>query len=132
MDLAETMDAIATRLKTITGLRVQAWPADAVNPPAAVVTYPATYTFDATYGRGSDRMDPQVVILVGGAFKKTTRDLITEYARGTGPKSVKAVLESAEYDFTIRVANIEFEAVTIGGVELMAARFTLDIYGQGD
>lgn len=132
MDLAEVMDAIATRLKTIAGLRVQAWPADAVNPPAAVITYPATYTFDATYGRGSDRMDPQVVILVGGAFKKTTRDLITVYARGTGPKSVKAVLESAEYDFTIRVTNIEFEAVTIGGVELMAARFTLDIYGQGD
>lgn len=132
MDLAETMDAIATRLKTIDGLRVSAWPADQVNAPAAVVTYPETYTFDAAYGRGMDRQDPQVVVLVGNVFKKTTRDLISAYARGTGAKSIKAVLESGTYDFAIRVADIRFDTYTIAGVEYLAAAFTLDIAGQGD
>jgi hypothetical protein len=68
---------------------------------------------------------------VGNVYHKSTRDKISEYAAGSGPKSIKAVLESGSYSFALRVTQVEFESVTIGGVDYLAARFTLDIAGQG-
>jgi hypothetical protein len=132
MDLGSVMDEVAVRLRTIQGLRVQAFPADSVTAPAAIITYPGDIVFDASYGRGMDTMDPQVVVLVGNVYKKSTRDLISAYAKGSGPKSIKATLEAVELSVTLRVTGVTFEVVTIGAVEYLAARFTIEIAGQGD
>ena len=93
MDLATIMDEVKARLDTIDGLHCYGHPADNVHPPAAVVTYPEEYLFDASYGRGSDRLTLPVVVLVGRPEAATSRDLLAEYVAGSGPKSIKAVLE---------------------------------------
>jgi hypothetical protein len=127
------MDEVAVRLDTIAGLRVWAWPPGSVTPPAAVVSYPETYTFDETYGRGMDRITLPVVVVVGVPTERQTRDLLGQYCDGSGAASLKAVLESGTYTAfdTIRVVDIDFDTVTIGGVEHVAALFTLDIAGSG-
>lgn len=127
------MDEVAARLKTIDGLRVFAYPPGKVSPPAAIVSYPDDYTYDATYGRGMDRMTLPVVLVEGRPTDRTTRDRVGAYVNGSGTKSIKAVLESGEYTTfdVVRVANVEFDAFTIGAVEYMSAAFTLDIAGQG-
>lgn len=135
MQLADVMDAVADRLKTITGppLRTFAYPPGKLTPPGAVVTYPDNYTFDATYGRGMDRLSLPVVIVVGKVSDRSARDQLAEYCAGAGPRSIKAVLESGIYTAfdTIRVEDIDFDVATIGGTDYISAVFTLDIAGPG-
>lgn len=133
MNLADIMDAIATQLDTITGLRVTAYPPDQVQPPAGIVTYPDSYTFDGTYGRGMDRITIPVVVVVGRVYDRATRDLIASYCDGSGTSSVKAVIEAGTYTAfdTVRVESVEFDVVTIAGTDYMAATFNLDIAGSG-
>ena len=133
MNLADVMDEVGDQLDTIEGLRVFRYPPDLVVAPAAVVTYPAEYLYDATYGRGSDTMDLRVIVLVGKVSDRKSRDLIAAYVNGSGPASVKAVLEAGEYTAfdTVRVEGVEFDVIKVAAVEHLAASFTLDITGTG-
>lgn len=133
MNLADVMEEVAGRLGTINGLRVFAYPPDDVHPPAAIVSYPDTYTFDETYQRGMDRMAVPVVLVVGKPTDRSSRDRLAQYCDGSGPASVKAALEAADYVacHSVRVTGIEFDVVSIAGTDYMAARFDLDVAGQG-
>lgn len=134
MDLGSVMDELATRLDTIAGLRVYNHPPDAVSVPAAIVTYPGTLQFDKTYQRGMDQLDPSVVALVGKVTTKSARDTMAAYCRGSGTSSFKEVLEAGTYTScdTVRVVSVDFDMVTMSGIEYLAATFALDITGQGD
>ena len=133
MNLGEVMQAVADRIDTIAGLRVYAYPPDTVNAPAAVVTYPDTYTYDATYGRGMDRLELPVVVLIGKVSDRASRDNLSRYVDGSGAASIKQVLESGTYTAfdSCRVTGAEFDVIAIGAVEYLAATLTLDIAGQG-
>ena len=141
MNLVDVMDDLAARLNTIEGLRVYAFPPDNVQPPAAVVNYPEAITYDGTFGRGMDRMTLPVMVMVGRASDRASRDQIAPYVEGSGVKSIKAVLEyePAEVDpiepytafDTVRVQGAEFDMVSVGDVPFLAATFSLDIAGQG-
>ncbi|WP_020385885.1 hypothetical protein [Kribbella catacumbae] len=134
MDLGAVMQAVADRIDTIADLRVYAYPPGTVAPPAAVVTYPGTLTYDATYGRGMDRIpDLTVVLLVGKVSDRASRDLITKWVKGSGATSIKTVVESGTYTAfdTVRVTEVTFDIIAVGAVEHLAATFTLDIAGQG-
>jgi len=133
MNLAAVMDAISARLDTIAGLRCFPYPPAKLTPPAAVVSYPDTYTFDETYGRGMDRISLPVVVVVGKVSDRAARDQLGAYCNGSGASSVKQVLESGTYTafHAVRVASIEFDVVSIAGVDYIAALFTLDIAGSG-
>lgn len=93
MNLADVMDELAARIETISGLQVFSFPPDHVSPPTAVVTYPETYTYDETYGRGSDRLTVPVLVMVGKASDRASKDQLAAYADGSGLKSIKAVIE---------------------------------------
>lgn len=134
MDLGAAMQEIADQVDTIADLRVYGHPPDSVNAPAAIVTYPGTLTFDASYGRGMDHIpDLTVVVLVGKVSERTARDRIGQYCNGSGSASIKAVIEAGTYtEFdTVRVASVSFDVISIAAVEYLAATFTLDIAGQG-
>lgn len=134
MDLAAVMDEIGDALDTIDGLRVFRYPPDGPpSPPAAIVTYPEDITFDATYGRGADRMTLPVVVLVGRVSDRSARDRLAAYAAGSGARSVKQTVEGATYAALddLRVIEAEFDVYTVGGVDFLAATFRLDIVGSG-
>lgn len=132
MDIADVMDEIAARLDTIEPLRVIAhWPGS-ISPPTAIVALPDT-TFDETYGRGMDRLQLPVVLAVGKVVDRSARDAIAAYVNGSGPKSVKQVVESGTYTAfdTVRVMTAEFDTYIFGAVEHLVAIFQLDIAGDG-
>lgn len=135
MNLADVMDQIAAQLDTIVGLRVVAYPDGAANPPCAIMAMPSQYTFDETYGRGSDQMTVPVVVLVPGEVPRAARNALAAYCQGAGAKSVKAVLEADGAGYTAfdsaRVTGIEFDAYQIGAVTYPAAIFSIDIIGKG-
>jgi len=135
MDLAAVMDDIGDRLDTIDGLRVYRYPADNIAPPAAVVTYPESYSYDETYGRGTDRITLPVVIMVGKVSDRASRDRIAQWTNGSGPNSLKQILEVFPEAYTafdtMRVTGAEFDIVSMGQVDYLTATFSLDISGTG-
>lgn len=133
MDVAAVMDEVATWLRTISGWEVYAWPVGSASPPAAIVSYPTDLAYDATYGRGMDQLKLPVVVLVGQANDLAARDRLAAYCKGTGASSVKALLESAAHIafHTLRVESVESDVYSVGGVDYLAAIFTLDIAGSG-
>lgn len=133
MNISDVMQEIAARLDTISGLTVHSYPAYRVSPPAAIVTFPSEYGYDETYARGADRLVLPVVLLVGSVDDRTTRDRIGKYADGSGPDSVKQVIESGSYTTfdTLRVTDVVFDRVTVGGDEYVSATFNIEILGRG-
>jgi hypothetical protein len=140
MDLAVVMNEVALplaaipRFGTLPRLQVFAYPPASVESvPAAIVTYPLEVGFDATYGRGTDTMTLPVVLMVGNAADRDTRDLLAAYCSGAGTHSVKAAVEAWDYTSIddVRVTGIDFDPVVMGGLELFAATFNLQIVGQG-
>jgi len=137
MNLVAVMDEIAEKLRAAPSLtgRTYAYPQSPIAPPAAIVTYPTEGTFDATYGRGLDTMTGVVVIAVGRPNERTARDRLAGYIAGSGPESVKALLDGDEDDYTscdgIRVAEWETDVYNIGGTDYLVVIFRLDIAGPG-
>lgn len=133
VNLANVMQQLADQLDTITGLRVHAHPPDKITPPAAVVDYPDTYTYDETYARGMDHMEVNVVLLVAKTPARNARAALAKFCDGSGVASVKAVLEAGTYTamHTVRVTKAVFDIVGFAGVEYLAATFTIDVTGQG-
>ena len=73
MNLADVMDDVAARIDTIPGLRVSAFPPDQVQVPAAVVTYPEAYTFDAVSSMGYRAARTSTVEIAAGILPIYTR-----------------------------------------------------------
>lgn len=135
MDLGDVMDEIATQVRTISSLagRTHAHPVDTLTPPSAVVGWPEDYTFDATYGRGTDRMTLPLVVVVGRPSDRTLRDRLAGYCAGSGDESIKQVVEAGTYTAfdVVTVQSIDFDIVQVGGADHLAALFSLDIAGPG-
>lgn len=136
MNLAYVMDEVALQLRVIPSLvgdRTHAQPPGKISSPAAIVSYPDTYTYDATYGRGTDTMTLPVLVAVARPVDRSTRDVMGKYVDGSGASSVKAVLEARKWVFCdeVRVTGVEFDTRAVGGVDFLMAVFSVDIIGPG-
>jgi hypothetical protein len=133
VNLATVMTQLATQIDTISGLRTYSYPPDNVQVPAAVVTYPETYTYDSTFGRGTDEMRVPVIVMVGRVSDRKSRDQLGDYVNGSGAKSLKAVVEAGTYTAfdSARVEQVEFDIVQMAAVEYVAATFTIHVAGSG-
>lgn len=133
MRLGDVMAEIAEALKTIDGLRVHSFPADKIDPPAAMVEYPERIVFDAAFQRGLDTMTCGITVAVARVWDKATWGLLTPYCDGDSPKSVKAALHRWTFEscsFAL-VKDAQFATRPIAGVDYAAAFFTVDVAGRG-
>lgn len=134
MILADVMDEIALVLRQITGLRVEAYPAESITPPAAAISYPASIDYDQTYGRGEDQFTDLPFIVVAGEYgARSSRDLISAWTAGDGPKSVKRVMEEREWTSCddVHVSVGEIDPVQIAGVDYICVLFKATVVGPG-
>lgn len=135
MNLSDVMDELAEQLDTIAGLRVKAHPVDDIQPPAGVVGLPDSLTFDAAYRRGMDTMLLPVVVLVGKVSDRAARKKLASYCDGSGPTSIKAVLEAGTYTAfdteSLQVKSVAFDVIRLAAVDYLGATFTISIAGQG-
>jgi hypothetical protein len=135
MLLSDVMDQLGTALETIDGLRVFPYNADRVTPPAAIVQWPDEIEYSATMRRGMDRMTLPVMVVVGRADARATRDVLAAYLDGSGASSIVAALEGGTYTAcdSVKVAGVPkgVEAVSIASVDYLAAEFVVEITGTG-
>lgn len=133
MNIAEVMDDLAVQLTVIDGLRVFEYPPGSLVPPAAVVAYPDEILFDSSYQRGADRLTIPIMVMVGKANDRSSRDRLGIYADGRGSASIKQVIETGRYKAfgSVRVTRATVDVVTMAGTDYLAAVFSLDIIGKG-
>jgi hypothetical protein len=134
MNLQNVMEQIAARAATIAELQqVNDRPVDSISPPTAMVAWPELVQYDVTYARGCDRITLPFLVIVGRSNDRAARDQMARHVDGSGPASVKQVLEAdpAYAGFTCRVTQVEFDVITQNGVDYLGADFTLDIVGDG-
>lgn len=134
LDLNAVMDAIGTRLVGVTGLRVYDYAADAAAPPAAIVGMPEQpIEYDATMGRGADRVVIPVLVVVGKVSDRSARDALSGYLAGSGASSIKAAIEGGNSDLggaaqTVRVQTARVDVVTIAAVDYLGATFDVEVF----
>lgn len=132
MNITAVQAELGERLKTIAGLRVYPWNVPTVTPPAASVALPESVTFDATYGRGSDTMVFEILVVVGTASDRGATLAMAEYLAGAGPSSVKEAVDGRGTAFDeATVESAEPQVVTISGTAYQGAAFKVNIYGRG-
>lgn len=133
MNLKAVMTEIGTALDTIPGLEIYSRPMAKVKVPCAVVSYPESIETRTTYGPGVARMVLPVVVMVGRPTERSTQDRITKYADGSGAESVTRIMDTYAWTTVhhVTVTGIDFDVVSMGGVDYLAAAFTLDIVGSG-
>lgn len=123
---------LATALDTITGLRCFDNVPDSLAPPAAVVE-PVEVNFDYAMQRGLDNYKAFVLVIVGRMSERSASDRLDAYLAPSGAGSVKAALEADKTlggaCSSLQVTDANPRTVTVSGVEMLAYRFGVEIYG---
>lgn len=132
LDLVAAMAGVATRLATISGLRVSDHPPDTVVVPAAIVAFPEQVTYDESYARGADSAVIPVTVVVGRLTPRVAVDELGAYLAGTGAKSIKTAVDGnlggAVAD--ARVAGTShIGGILINGAEFFGATFRVEVFG---
>ena len=134
MKLTESMDGLGDACGAIDGLRVTPYPEVRINPPQAMVSYPRRYSYDESFGNGTEDVELSVVLFVGGKDARSVRNAIGQYVDGIGGTSVKEAIEShvtTVWDIA-HVIDTEFIIATVAGVEYQSAMFRVRVLGKGN
>jgi hypothetical protein len=136
VDLYAVMDEITTQVHTITGLRAATWSANTVTAPALIVGWPDRVDYAQTYQRYQSRCtDLPLLVVCGKASERVSAKRLGEYVAETGARSVPAKLLARAGAWVacdlVNPSWVGFPAVTIAGVDYLAAEFHLDVVGKG-
>lgn len=132
MNLLTVITEIEAALDTITPLHVLVV-GEKLAPPAAYVAWPGSIEFDKTYGRGSDAIELQAVLVVGRTVDRAIRKDLAAYCAGSGASSVKAAVDGYAYTEadSVTVTGVEFDVVENAGIDYIAALFSISVLGSG-
>lgn len=123
---------LGVALDTITGLRSFDYVPDSLSPPAAVVE-PLEVDYDEAMHRGLDTYRAFILVIVGRMSDRSSQDRLDAYVAGSGSSSVKAALESDKTlggaCSTLQVTSARPREVVVSGVNMIAYRFEVTIYG---
>lgn len=133
MNLATTMENLATALGNVTGLRCYGWPNFAASPPCGVVGYPDSIDYDITFqsSKGHSSGDHAIFkcwIAVGDQVERTARDAISLYVSSDEAKSIKLAIE-ANLSQTCHVKDCKIVTMDMGGKSFLAAEFEIEVWG---
>lgn len=123
---------LAARLATISGLRSFDYVPDGLSVPAAVVE-PLEIIYDEAMAGGLDQYRAFVLVVVGRMSERSAADALDAYTASTGATSVKAAIEAdrtlAGACATLNVVGALPREVVVSGVDMLAYRFEVNIYG---
>ena len=123
---------IATALEAIVGLRCFDYVPDSLAPPAAVVE-PLEIDYDEAMQQGCEFYRAFILVIVGRMSDRSSQDRLDTYLTTTGPSSIKAAIETDRTlggaCSTLQVASTRPREVVVSGVNMIAYRFEVRIYG---
>ena len=124
--------AIGVALDTIAGLRTFDYVPDSLAPPAAVVE-PLEVDYDEAMNKGLEFYRAYILVIVGRMSDRSSQDRLDAYVTSSGASSIKAKVEAdptlGGACSTLQVTDANPRTVTVSGVEMLAYRFGVEIYG---
>lgn len=129
MSVNDLRDGIATRLSTISGLRVSDYWRDDPRPPMAMVL-PDRIEYDLNANRGADTYIFVISVLVSRADDRAAQDNVDQYI--VGPNSVKTAIESDRtLDGTANTCRVtemrNYGQVVVGDTIYLQVEFELEV-----
>lgn len=125
-------EGLAAALDAIAGLRTFDYVPDSLSPPAAVVE-PLEVDYHSAMQNGLEEYRAFVLVIVGRMSDRSSQARLDAYVAGSGQTSVKAALESDRTlggaCATLNVLNSRPREVVVSGVDMIAYRFEVLIYG---
>ena len=116
----------------ITGLRVYDTIPDNIIPPAAVIGQ-LSLDFDLVFARGADSATCDVMVIAGRRSERAAQDYLDNLLQSTGNSSIKTKIESDQTlggsVTSVRVVRAEPVSITVSGVEMLAYRFQVSLWG---
>lgn len=116
----------------ITGLRVYDTIPDNIIPPAAVIGQ-LSLDFDLVFARGADSATCDVMVITGRMSERAAQDYLDNLLQSTGNSSVKTKIEADQTlggsVTSVRVVRAEPVSITVSGVEMLAYRFQVKLWG---
>jgi hypothetical protein len=131
--LTEIRNGLATRLATISGLRVSATLPEQLNPPIAVIG-PEAITYDLNNRNGLHQYTMTVTLIVARADARSAQTQLDAYVAPSGSSSVKAAIEGdrtlgGKVD-TCRVTTVTNYAMTDTlEIPYLGLDFTVEVWG---
>lgn len=123
---------LATALETISGLRAFEYVPDSLAPPAAVVE-PIEITYHGAMANGMTTYRAFILVIVGRMSDRSSQARLDGYLGTSGASSVLAAIESdptlGGACSTLMVAQALPREVVVSGVEMIAYRFEVEVYG---
>lgn len=132
--VTDLRNGLAANLATISGLRIQAWQPDNINPPAAFI-FPQGVSFDNAFNRGMNTYTFVVTVVVARQSERSSQNALDTYVSGTGANSVKRALESDKTlggkAFDVRVTDVRnYGELAAGEVTYLSAEFVVLCYAD--
>jgi hypothetical protein len=125
-------DGLKSNLQTITGLRVYDLIPEIPTPPCAIVGQ-LDFTFDIDNGRGLDRAEVDVYVIVQRFSERAGQDALDTFLKGTGATSIKTALEVDRTlggaVNTLRVTGAQSGTYESQGNSFISYRYSLTIWG---
>jgi hypothetical protein len=128
----ELREGLATRLRTISGLRAASTQPDNPNPPQAIVNLDSI-TYDSAYSRGLDEYQFTILVLAGRVAERTSQNRLEAYLNPSGSSSVKTAIQGDRTlggkAQTLRVTEVtSYGSINVGDVTYLAANLTVVVY----
>lgn len=98
--LTEIMDGLDNRLATIDELNHDAFMADGIVTPHAVVQVPDIDDYRQTFMRGAVDVELSVFLFVSASLDRVGQRTLAEFASWTGDNSIPLALESTDVPIT--------------------------------
>jgi hypothetical protein len=132
---SDVRDGIKTAVN-ITGLRVYDTIPDGLVPPALVIGQ-ISITWDYAFSRGLDKGSVDLILITGRMSDRAAQDYLDGFLVASGASSIKAKLDAAPTLPKASVATVATStcisatpvSVSVSGVEMLAYRYTLELWG---
>jgi hypothetical protein len=128
---SQVRDALKTAVN-ITGLRVYDTVPDGLMPPALVVGQ-LSIEWDLVFARGADSATVDLILIAGRMSDRAAQDYLDGLLTATGNNSIKTKIEADQTlsgtVSSVRCVSAVPVAVTVAGVEMLAYRFSVELWG---
>ncbi len=128
---SQVRDALKTAVN-ITGLRVYDTVPDGLMPPALVVGQ-LSIEWDLVFARGADSATVDLILIAGRMSDRAAQDYLDGLLTPSGNNSIKTKIEADQTlggtVSSVRCVSAVPVAVTVAGVEMLAYRFSVELWG---
>lgn len=92
--IQQVLTGIKANLSTISGLRLNDYVPDQLNPPQAVVDFPGEIDYHAAFHHGLLTFEATIIILVSKVVDRAGTAALAAYASPTGTNSIHLAIEA--------------------------------------